>query len=125
MQHGRLAVALGPEALDRVERELHVLIAVDRVRVGVGNAVLGLVRGEEGLTAWVCGQVQSRDRALDQRVDRGRNATLRRVGPGVRAHPVTAEYLGGGDRRVDVLGDLDSAVGGDASEEEAVGSLAL
>ena len=107
------------------EPELHHLVAVDRVRVGVGHVVLGLVRGQEVLTARVRLQVLGRDRALGQRVERGRDPTLGRVGVRVRAYPVAAEHLGGGEGRVDVLGDLDGAVGDDAGEVEAVGSLAL
>ena len=61
----------------------------------------------------------------DQRVKRGWDAALRRARVGGRADTVTAEDLGRGDRRVDVLGDLHGAVGDDAGEEEAIGSLAL
>ena len=124
-EHGRLAVALRPEALDRVEPELHHLVAVDRVRVGIRRAVLGLVRGEERLATRIRGQVPCRDRALDQRVNRGRDAALGRGRVGVRADTIAAEDLGLGERRVDVLGDLDGAIGGNAGEVEAVGSLAL
>ena len=86
---------------------------------------LALYAARNVLAARIRGQVLGRDRALHQRVHRGRDAALRRARVGVRADAVAAEDLGLGERRVDVLGDLDGAVGDDAGEEEAVGSLAL
>src|SRR3954468_16088481 len=67
LQDGGLVVALVAEALDRVEAELHGLIAVDRVRIRMRVVVLGLVGLQELLAAGIGRQVQRGDGALEPR----------------------------------------------------------
>src|SRR4051794_28957296 len=115
----RLAVvALVAGVLDRQQGDLHRLVAVDRVRLGV-RAVLGLVGLEEVLRGRrVQLRIQRRIRdeglLLDGRAELRRERGLRdAVGP---------EELRRRVGSVDVGEDLHALVLGDAAEEHAVGA---
>ena len=120
-----LLLPVRPEPGDRVEPELHRLVAVDRVRVRVGRRRTWpcrrrgtalppgyAVRSSVATVHWSSG------------VDARREPAVLRVRPRAGAHAVAAEDLGGRDRGVDVLGDLHAAVGDDPGEHEAVRALA-
>src|SRR5215216_217623 len=116
----------GARALDRVQRETRRLVAVDGVRVGVLLAVLlGELLEELLPLRRVLVRRQRRDGHLDLRRHVGGDAALLGIGePGFR-DTVRPVELRVGQRRREVLVELDRVVGGDARVDEAVRARAL
>ena len=121
VHHGLAVVALVAGVLDRLERDAHGLIAVDRVGLRV-LAVLGLELREEVL----------RRRRVLLRIQRrvGDEDVLLHLGPQLLAEgrlcdAVGAEHLDVRVRGLDVLEHLDTLVLGDAAEEETIGARGL
>src|SRR3954453_8977216 len=125
LEHVGLVAGLG--ALDRVQGQVHRLVAVDRVRAGLDLAVLLFERVEELLARRrVLVGRERRDRALGARVERRGDAALLRVHPGALADAVRAVQLRvRPERGGEVLRRLDRVARRHTREDEAVRALRL
>src|SRR4051794_31082683 len=115
--------AVRAERGDRVEQQLHRLVAEDLVEARWSMAVLSLVERDERPAARIGGRWDRRDGAGEAASDRGRYAAELGVGEPALTDAVGAVEPGTRVCPVDVLVDADRAVSGDAGEQKAVDAL--